>query len=210
VSRYWLCLTLFSVCAYGANSPLDALFKGVENRYNKAQSLQVFFHESYSAPQRPKRTESGSLRLRKPGRMRMDYTDPAGKLFLSDGKLVYLYTPATKEVEKFKMRESEDMRIPLAFLLGKLNFDKEFQDFQSRQEGDLTWLTGKPKSENLPYAKVEFAINPSFQIRRVVVTGYDRTVLDFAFDEEKLNPPIDAKVFRFQLPAGAKLIEEAQ
>jgi outer membrane lipoprotein-sorting protein len=102
------------------------------------------------------------------------------------------------------------MRIPLAFLLGKLNFDKEFQDFQTRQEADLTWITGKPKSENLPYTKVEFAINPSFQIRRVVVTGYDRTVLDFAFDEEKLNPSIDSKVFRFQLPPGAKLIEEAQ
>ena len=210
MSRYWLCLTLFSVCACAANPPLDALFKGVENRYNKAQSLQVFFHESYSAPQRPKRTESGTLRLRKPGRMRWDYTDPAGKLFLSDGKNVFLYTPANNEVEKFKMRESEDMRVPLAFLLGKLNFDKDFQGFQSRQEDGLTWIVAKPKSENLPYTKVEFAITPEFQIRRVQVTGYDHSVTDFAFDEEKVNPSMDAKVFRFQMPAGARLVEEAQ
>ena len=74
----------------------------------------------------------------------MDYTDPAGKLFLTDGKTVYLYTPANKEVEKFKMRDSEDMHVPLAFLLGKLNFDKEFQDFQTRQEDGLTWVAGKP------------------------------------------------------------------
>ena len=177
--------------------------------YNKAQTLQVFFHEAYTAPKRPKRTESGTLRLRKPGRMRMDYTDPAGKLFLTDGKNVYLYTPINKEVEKFKMRESEDMRVPLAFLLGKLNFEKEFQDFQTRQEGDLTWLSTKPKSDNLPYTKVEFAITSNFEIRRVQVTGFDLSVMDFTFDQEKVNPSIDSKVFRFQMPAGAKLVEEA-
>ena len=203
-------MTIFSVCAYGANPALDALFKGVENRYNKAQSLQVFFHESYSAPQRPKVTESGTLRLRKPGRMRWDYTDPAGKLFLSDGKNVYLYTPANKEVEKFKMRESEDMRVPLAFLLGKLNFDKDFQDFQARQEGGLTWLAAKPKSENLPFTNIEFGIAPDFRIERVKATSYDRSVTEFAFDEEKVNPSLDSKVFHFQMPAGAKLVEEGQ
>jgi outer membrane lipoprotein carrier protein len=199
-----------SVCAFAAEPPLDSLFKGVENRYNRAQSLQVVFHESYSAPQRPKRTESGTLRLRKPGRMRWDYTDPAGKLFLSDGKNVFLYSPANNEVEKFKMKESEDMHIPLAFLLGKLNFDKEFQGFESRQLEGLTWIAAKPKSDNLPYTKVEFAIATDFQIRRVVVTGYDRSVTDFTFDDEKVNPTVDSKIFRFQLPAGAKLIEEGQ
>ena len=210
VSPVWLCFATIVVSAYGANPPLDALFKGVENRYNKAQSLQVFFHESYSAPQRPKTTESGTLRLRKPGRMRWDYTDPAGKLFLSDGKSLYIYTPANKQVEKMKMQESEDMRVPLAFLLGKLNFEKDFQGFQSRQEGELTWIVAKPKSENLPYTKVEFAVSPDFQIRRLQVTGYDRSVTDFAFDQEKINPPLDAKVFRFQLPAGATLVEDGQ
>jgi outer membrane lipoprotein carrier protein len=142
--------------------------------------------------------------------MRWDYTDPAGKLFLSDGKNVYLYSPANKEVEKFKMRDSEDMRVPLAFLLGKLNFDKDFQDFSSRQDGDLTWLAAKPKSENLPFTNVEFGIASDFRILRVKATSYDRSVTEFAFDEEKVNPSMDSKIFRFQMPAGAKLVEEGQ
>ncbi len=155
-------------------------------------------------------TESGTLRLRKPGRMRWDYTDPAGKLFLADGKSIYLYTPASNQVEKMKMKESEDMRVPLAFLLGKLNFEKEFRDFETREEEGLTWITGKPRSDNLPYTKVAFAISPDFRIHRVQVTGYDRSITDFAFSEEKLNPPMDGKVFRFQLPTGAKLVEDLQ
>jgi outer membrane lipoprotein carrier protein len=198
------------VCARAANPPLDALFKGVETRYNRAQTLQVAFHESYTAPQRPKTSESGTLRLRKPGRMRWDYTDPAGKLFLSDGKNLYLYTPSNNQAEKMKMKESEDMRVPLAFLLGKLNFAKDFKDFETRQEGSDTWIVAKPKSDNLPYTKVQFAVGPDYQIHRVQVTGYDQSVIDFAFDQEKLNPRMDAKIFQFQLPVGAKLAEEAQ
>jgi outer membrane lipoprotein carrier protein len=140
--------------------------------------------------------------------MRWDYTEPAGKLFLSDGKNLYLYSPATRQVDKTKIKESEDMRVPLAFLLGKLNFEKEFRDFQSRQQDGLTWITAKPRSENLPYTKIEFAVAADFQIRRLLVTGYDLSVTDFTFESEKLNPAIDGKIFRFEMPAGATLAEE--
>ena len=66
----------------------------------------------------------GDLYLRKPGKMRWDYKTPAGKLFLSDGKQVYFYNPATNRAEKTKLKETEDMRAPLAFLLGKLDFEQ--------------------------------------------------------------------------------------
>ena len=73
---------------------------------------------------RPRRNETGELSLQKPGKMRWEYTQPAGKLFLSDGKLIYYYNPVSKRAEKMKVRESEDMRAPLAFLLGKLDFKR--------------------------------------------------------------------------------------
>ena len=73
--------------------------------------------------------------LRKPGKMRWDYSQPKGKLFVSDGKFLWLYTPDENRVEKMKLKESEDMRAPLAFLLGKLDFDKEFQQHPGEAGG---------------------------------------------------------------------------
>ena len=71
---------------------LDRLLKTVENRYNHAQSIQLDFSETYAAHHRPAQTESGVLYLRKPGRMRWEYSSPAGKVFLSDGKeRVFIY-----------------------------------------------------------------------------------------------------------------------
>jgi outer membrane lipoprotein carrier protein len=186
------------------------MLKAVETRYNHAETLQVVFHEAYTAPGQPRRAESGSLLLRKPGRMRWDYTSPAGKLFVSDGKFLWLYTPSNHQVEKMKIKESDDMRAPLAFLLGKLHFDKEFRNIQHQSVAGGIRITADPKTDSLPYTKVEFVVGPDSQIRRVQVTGYDQSVLEFDFEQEKLNPPLEARLFQFRMPPGAALVETAQ
>src|SRR5689334_13492558 len=173
---------LLALCAYGADEPLQTLLKGVEARYNKAKTLQVLFKEEYMPPGKGRRTESGLLLLRKPGKMRWQYSQPAGKLFVSDGKLLWLYTPEEHRVEKMKFKETDDLRAPLAFLLGKLNFDKEFRNLQGKPEGTDTRITAEPKTDNLPYSAVEFVVAPDSHIREVKVTGYDHSVLHFTFD----------------------------
>jgi outer membrane lipoprotein carrier protein len=199
---------LFAGAAFAAGPDLSSTLKAVEDRYNRAQTLQITFSEGYQAQGKTRKPETGTLFLRKPGRMRWQYTAPAGKLFLSDGKFVYLITPDSNRIQKMKAKESEDMRAPLAFLLGRLHFEKDFQNFQSRNEGADNWISAEPKSPDLPYTKVEFQVTPLFQIRRVRVTGQDQSVLDFQFDQEKLNPALDSKLFQFVLPPGS-MVEES-
>jgi len=198
------------VSAFAGDAALDALLKRVETRYNQAKTLQVLFHEDYTPPGRAKRTESGTLVLRKPGKMRWDYDQPKGKLFVSDGKYLWLYTPLENRAEKMKLKESDDMRAPLAFLLGKLDFQKEFRNLQAKQEGPDMRITAAPKTDNLPYSAVEFLVAPDQRIKLVKVTGFDHSVLEFRLDEEKVDPPLDAKLFQFQVPKGARLVEAGQ
>ena len=206
-----LMLCLLPVSLFAAAPDLAPLLKAVESRYNHAQTLKVVFHEAYTGPGQPKRTESGTLLLRKPGRMRWDYSSPLGKLFVSDGKFLWLYTPSNRQVEKMKIKESDDMRAPLAFLLGKLHFDKEFRNIESKAiAGGVTLITAEPKTDTLPYTRVEFEVGADTVIRRVQVTGYDQSILEFQFDQEKLNPPLEAKLFEFRMPPGAELVETAQ
>ncbi|MEX2260618.1 MAG: outer membrane lipoprotein carrier protein LolA [Bryobacteraceae bacterium] len=197
---------LAAVSAPAATGSLKELLDSVEKRYNRSQTLQVQFTETYSAMGRAPKTESGTLYLRKPGRMRWDYAIPRGKVFLGDGKNFYLYTPSNNQVEKVRAKESEDMRAPLAFLLGKLNFDRDFRSFRSRPEGGGQWVIADPKSANLPYTKVEFLVMPDARIERVRVTGHDLSTLDFRFDDERVNPRLDAKLFQFTAPSGAKVV----
>jgi outer membrane lipoprotein carrier protein len=193
--------------AFGGAAP-DALLKQTEARYNHAQSLKLDFSETYAGlGHAPARTEQGTLYLRKPGRMRWEYATPAGKLFVSDGKEVFFYTPDLRRVEKSKLKESDDMRAPLAFLLGKLDFGREFESFEARPEGVNTWVTAAPKNKNLEYSKVEFLIAPSGEILRLKVTGIGSSRQEFAFSNEQLNTPVAPGLFVFHAPAGTEVVE---
>jgi outer membrane lipoprotein carrier protein len=210
VGLHKLAIVPLLVSALAADSRVDDLLKQVEARYNHARTLQVLFQEQYTRPGEIRRTESGTLMLRKPGRMRWEYSQPKGKQFVSDGKYLYLYTPDTNQVEKTKMQETADMRAPLAFLLGKLNFQKEFHNIQGKPEGPLMRIAAEPKTENLPYSAVEFLVTVDGIIREVKVTAYDKSIIDFTFSAEQMDPPLDGKLFQFQLPAGARLVDERQ
>jgi outer membrane lipoprotein carrier protein len=206
VTRLALWVSLACLPIQAVDPDLPTLLKGVEQRYNRAKTLQVQFIEAYSVQGAPRKSESGDLTLRKPGRMRWDYSEPAGKLFVSDGKDVYLYTPEAHRVEKTKLKASEDMHAPMAFLLGKLDFAKEFRDFQVKPDGPNFLITAKAKTDQLPYVAVDMLVTPEYEIRRLVVTGQDQSILTFRFNDEKLNPPVDDARFKFQMPEGATMV----
>ena len=196
--------------AFAAESPATTLLKTVEQRYNHADSLQVLFRQDFIRTGHARRSESGTLDLRKPGRMRWDYTDPKGKLVVCDGKNFWMYTPSENRVEKQSMKETDELQAPIAFLLGKLHFEKEFRNLQSKPEGGDTRITAEPKTDNLPYLAVEFLIAPDGRIREVKVTGLDHSIMEYAFDQEKVNPSLDDKLFHFQVPKGAEVVEAAK
>ncbi len=217
----WASVSWLGVCACfaagtvpaaraGADPAISPLLHAVEQHYNHVQTLKLDFSQTYTAPGHPVQKESGTLYLRKPGRMRWDYSSPAGKLFLSDGKDVYLYNPGSQRAEKSRLKQSEDMRAPLAFLLGKLDFEKEFRDFSTRPEGAGTWITAYPKSQNLVYTKVEFLASPDGRIEKVDVTGQDHSQLDYIFSNQQLNAPAPPSLFAFHAPPGVEVVETGQ
>ena len=94
-----------------------------------------------------KRTESGTLLLLKPGRMRWDYSSPPGKLFLLDGKYAWFYSRGDAQVQRIPAKELDDLRSPLRFLLGHTELEKEMDSLKlaAAPNGCFT-LSGQPKT----------------------------------------------------------------
>src|SRR5579863_3823296 len=114
----WFGLWLGMPCVVSAASvDTDTVLKGIENRYNHIQTLQASFVQTYKFRGPTRAPEKGTLFLHKPGRMRWQYSVPEGKLFISDGQFFYDYDPADKSATKRKIKEDDDLRGPLAFLL---------------------------------------------------------------------------------------------
>src|ERR1700684_2484043 len=100
------------------------LAQRVDRHYNQLHSLKAGFTESYEGLGM-QRTESGTLLLLKPGRMRWDYSPPAGKLFLLDGKYAWFYSQGDPQVQRIQAKQLDDLRSPLRFLLGHTELEKE-------------------------------------------------------------------------------------
>lgn len=196
--------------AFGAaaQTDLSKLLAGVEKRYNTPRTMSFTFEQTYSGGGRITRTERGQLSLQKPGKMRWQYSDPAGKLFLTDGKFAYYYSPASRRVDKAKLKETDDMRAPLAFLMGRLDFRRDFREFRTYREGANTYIVAMPKSDKAPYTQVAFVVNPQFQIEMLRVNGQDQSVLVYRLSDEQINPKLDASQFVFRAPEGAEIVEE--
>ena len=188
----------------------DRVIGEVQSRYNAVRTLQVDFVESYSLLGHPRPPESGTLTLRKQGKMRWDYSRPKGKLFVSDGKTVYLYTATDNRVEKVPLKDTEDMRAPLAFLLGRLDLRREFINFQLKTGDGGSWLIADAKNERVPYKSIEMLVDGVGSIKTLKVLGRDESVLTYGFTDERINPPVDDRAFRFTIPPGAEVIDALQ
>jgi outer membrane lipoprotein carrier protein len=200
------------VCA-ATTSPVDvkALAAAVDGHYNGLASLEANFTEVYRGAGMD-RTESGTLWLKKPGKMRWEYRSPREKLFISDGKVVWFYVPADRQARKQPAKKLEDLRSPLAFLLGKTKLEKELRglsvapDVTPIDPGDVV-LRGIPQALSDQVSEVLLEITPDHEIRQITLQDVDGSMTEYRFSDQKGDVAVANAQFEFRPPAGTEVVE---
>lgn len=202
-------LASFFVPAGQAQSDLNQLINGLQAKYNQISSLAADFTQIYNAPGQKSRRESGHLLLKKPGKMRWDYTAPEPKLFISDGKWLYEYVPAEKYASRTAIKESGDMRAPFAFLLGRGNLRRDFKTIELARESPVragnTVLRMVPKRA-ADFRELVLEIEPgTLRIARLTLIESGGARSDFLFSNVQENAPAGPAQFVFKAPAGVEV-----
>jgi outer membrane lipoprotein carrier protein len=183
------------------------LAQRVDRHYNQLHSLKAGFSESYEGLGRP-RTESGTLLLLKPGRMRWDYTSPEGKLFVLDGKYAWFYSRGDPQVQRIPARELDDLRSPLRFLLGHTQLEKELNTITlALASGDRFTLSGVPKGLEKRVHRLTVTVTADGTITAIEIEETDGALTRFTFSAEEPNAPIPASVFKFSPPPGIPVVD---
>jgi outer membrane lipoprotein carrier protein len=203
-------LTLLPAVAANSTPDVRAIAQAVDNHYNHLQTLQAEFTETYRGAG-IERTESGSLWLKKPGKMRWEYRSPKEKLFLSDGKDAWFYLPGDRQVRRTSVKKLDDLRSPLGFLLGKTRLEKELDalsvasDVAPMTAGN-TVLRGVPKAMADRVNEVVLEVTPDYRIARIQFEEADESVTEYRFGEQRENAEIADQRFRFIPPPGVEIV----
>jgi outer membrane lipoprotein carrier protein len=210
ISVLFLCTAL----AFGQSPDVRTTARAVDEHYNHLKTFKAAFTEIYQGDG-ISRTESGTLWLKKPSRMRWEYHVPREKLFLIDSNTAYFYVTGDRQAKKTSAKNLDDLRSPLRYLLGKTKLEKELEglslapDLTPLQAGD-TVMRGVPKIMKDRISEVVLEVSPSHQIHRIVIHGADSTITDFRFSQIEENVPVQDSLFRFTPPPGVDTIEDTQ
>jgi outer membrane lipoprotein carrier protein len=203
--------TLLLVPSLARAQDVHQLARAVDEHYNHLRSLQADFTEIYRGTGMD-RQESGTLWLKKPRKMRWEYRSPKEKLFVSDGKDVWFYLPTERQLRKTDLKKLDDLRSPLAFLLGKTKLESELQGLskvvdQAPLGAGNTLLRGVPQAMADRVNEVQLEITPSNQIARIILIEADGGTTEFRFADMKENMDLADERFRFTPPPGVETVE---
>jgi outer membrane lipoprotein carrier protein len=152
--------------------------------------------------------------MKKPGKMRWEYRSPREKLFVSDGKDTWFYVPSDRQARRTDARKLDDIRSPLAFLLGKSKLEKELHglslapDVSAMTAGDVV-LRGVPRALAERVSEILLEVTPDHRIARIVINEVDGSATEYRFSDQKENEAIAERQFRFRPPPGTETLESS-
>lgn len=206
-----LLLSVLLVSGGVAQTSVRQVADAVDHRYNDLRSMEVQFTERYSGNGMD-RTESGTLWLKKPGKMRWEYANPRPKIFVSDGKVAWFYVPGENQVRQTQVKRLDDLRTPLRYLLGHTKLEKEFTglsvapDVKPEEPGN-TVLRGVPASLGDRVSQVLIEVTPEHRIARLIIDELDGSATEFDFSHEVDNPVLPDQRFEFKPPQGVETLQ---
>lgn len=215
---------MFVLSAWAADGPTDdkalqevrAVVRQLQSRYEKTKDLQADFSQKTKIEgfERPV-TSSGKVYIKKPGRLRWDYVDPATEQIYVNQDDVKVYVPEHKQVLVGKLTQMAASKAPLELLQGAAKLDESFEieptTGKDRGVGGIPLITLIPKAkehestQNLQ--KIVLEVFPkTYFIRMVSLYESSGNVAVFEFSNLKPNLGLGNEVFDFKTPSDVEVV----
>jgi outer membrane lipoprotein carrier protein len=193
-------------------SCLDAAVTALQRRYESAKDfradiVQTTRSVALGANASEQMTSKGTVLFAKPGKMRWSYEEPEPSLVVSDGETLWIYDPTFHEAQKLPATEGYLSGVAIQFLLGEGALERDFEISALRCETTSAELRLQPRKSS-SYEKLHIVVNPQTgELLKTTVFFVLGNVTEVAFSNIGLNVNPAASLFRFDPPAGVRVIE---
>jgi len=200
-----------NILVHGAQETATELASALQRKYDGIKDFSADFTHAYEGGVLKKKiTERGRLVVKKPGKMRWDYSAPEQKQFVSDGLKMYSYIPQDKQVVVASVPEN-DAATPALFLAGKGNLTRDFTaslvDAPAGMPAGSRALKLVPKVRQAEYDSLVLVVDPAtLGIRGLVTIDAQGGTSSFSFTNLQENTGVADKAFAFKIPRGVDVI----
>jgi len=198
-------------------STVDTIIDKAVATYNKTKTSKGTFEQAITNPLTGSTVKAvGEFQQqREPARFSFRFVEPKGDMIIGDGKWLWVYLPSSTpgQVIKVPMTDGGAGSLDLASRF----FDSPKTRFTISDAGTATVagrathaLVLKPKSSSEPFTQAKVWIDTADgtlrQFETVEPSGITRLVTITAVTP---NAPVDAKLFSFTPPKGARIVDQA-
>jgi outer membrane lipoprotein carrier protein len=199
----------------GADGSAQDLAQALQRKYDGIRDFSAEFTHTYRGGVLKKEiVERGRLLVKKPGKMRWQYTAPEQKLFVSDGVKMYSYIPQDKQVIVSSIPPDDQITTPTMFLAGKGNLARDFSasivEPPSGAAAGSRALKLVPKSPQREYDWLLLTMAPqTLELRGLVTSDAQGGLSSFTFANLKENTGVADKEFAFKIPRGVDVVSDS-
>lgn len=189
----------------------DAVARNLQQKYDRIKDFSADFVHTYrGGVLKQQATERGRLLVKKPGKMRWEYTAPEKKIFVSDGRKIYSYIPQDKQVVVSTMPQDDQAPTPTLFLTGNGNiardFNAAFDKVADAPAGSIS-LKLTPKKREPEYESLTLVLDPrTLSLRMLITVDTQGGRSAFLFSHLKENVGLADNQFVFQMPRNVDVV----
>ena len=195
-----------------ADVDASQLAQSLQKKYDAISDFAADFVHSYEGGVLRKTvTERGRLLIKKPGKMRWEYTVPEQKSFVSDGMKLYSYLPKDKQVIVASVPPQDQATTPTLFLAGKGNLTRDFTpslvEVPAGMPSGSRALKLVPKTKQRDYDWLILVVDgETLNLRGLVTVDAQGGKSSFFFTNLKQNVGLTDKEFTFKIPRGVDVV----
>lgn len=150
-------------------------------------------------------TFEGALSIKKPGRLRLDYTN--GQVILVGGKTALFYSKKSSQLVKKTFEDVQQMNIPVAFLLGAAHIRDDFDVLQPDPSSPRS-LELLPKRPGAAMKKLGLRTDDTGRITGITIFDKSGNTSEISLSDVHEGGPVDDRLFVFKPPKGTEMIEQ--
>jgi outer membrane lipoprotein carrier protein len=197
-------LTGVLLAAATPTGPAIEAARRIEERHRAVADLTARFVQTYRSGVLGREVvESGSVSLKRPGRMLWEYRDPERKTFVCDGTSCYFYIPADKQVI---VRDQAGQRgVAVELLSGQLDIVGRFEVALESGPGGSPRLLLVPRQPDPDVERVYLDADEAGRIRAIEIVDAQGNRSAFRFDTIRENVGLSDGLFRFRVPEGVEV-----